>query len=221
MNAVDAPGGYSRAELEDMLTKMEAASSVFYGLAVRSGCHAFIEFTGLMNEFIKVCRQTMDAGIAFAFSNTHNDTPLVVHPYNMQYMAEKLDCIFGPVFRASPEMRDVFLNAMDFPAPAPAPPEPQDRTPSKPPKKGFKLTKLHITCLDAALRSVDGLPLRSAERRASLSTWNKLKEQKLVKVVKLDTRIIGEFHWAYAITAKGKKVLLRDSAALRSERRAA
>lgn len=56
----------SAAERVVMLRRMREASSVFYGLAVQAGCHPFIEFTGLMNEYIKCCEAAHKAGIDFA-----------------------------------------------------------------------------------------------------------------------------------------------------------
>lgn len=103
---------FSRAELEEMITKMTAVSGAFYSGAVRTGCHTFIEFTGLMNEFIKVCHQSMVAGVDFALASTHSGVPLVVHDYNAAYIAEKLDCILGPTLRASPEVTKAFLDGM-------------------------------------------------------------------------------------------------------------
>lgn len=122
MRKIGEPGNHTRAELEAMLSKMEAVSTAYYGLSVSTGCHAMIEFTGLMNEFIKVCRQTMEAGIDFSFANTHSDSPLVVHDYNAAYIAEKLDCILGPVLRADPATRATFLRAMELEAEPPPPP---------------------------------------------------------------------------------------------------
>ena len=53
---------YSRAELEAMLVAMKATSDIFYGMATRIGNHPFIEFCGLMNEYIACCRKTLAAG---------------------------------------------------------------------------------------------------------------------------------------------------------------
>jgi hypothetical protein len=105
--------GYTDDELKDMITKMHAVSSRFYPAAASTGCHAFIEFTGLMNEFIKICEQSLAAEVDFATSNTHSGKPLVVHPYNAQYIVEKLDCIFGPSIKSSPEVRAEFAKLVE------------------------------------------------------------------------------------------------------------
>lgn len=90
-----------RAELEVMLKRMEQASSAFYYLAVQVGHHAFIEFTGLMNEYINVCRDTMNAGVDFTLTTAHGDgVALTFQGYQRKYLAEKLTCIFQTSFPA-------------------------------------------------------------------------------------------------------------------------
>jgi hypothetical protein len=105
--------GYTEAELKAMIERMKDVSSAFYPAAAATGCHAFIEFTGVMNEFIKICENSLADGVDFATANTHSDTPLVVHPYNALYIAEKLDCIFGPSIRANPEVKAAFATLLD------------------------------------------------------------------------------------------------------------
>ena len=107
------PNTYSPEQLRDMLAKMKAVSSSFYLQACLTGCHTFIEFTGLMNEFIKVCEQSAAAGVDFASASTHSGKPLVVYPYNADYIVEKLDCIFGPSIKASPEVRAAFAKLLE------------------------------------------------------------------------------------------------------------
>ena len=106
------PGAtYTEAELDAMLSRMQTASDTFYVLAIQTGCHNFIEFCGLMNEYIKVCRQSCDAGLDFTRANVHAGGALLVHDYNMQYMAEKFACIFDTTL-ANPAMREIFLQAV-------------------------------------------------------------------------------------------------------------
>lgn len=85
---------HTQAELLEMCAKMEAVSAVFYGLAVGVGNHAFIEFTGLMNEYINVCRGMAERGEDFTEHNTHANKPLPLETYQRNYIREKLDCIF-------------------------------------------------------------------------------------------------------------------------------
>lgn len=52
-----------------------------------------------MREYIKLCRQTHEAGIDFLDTNKHSgdgSAALVVQPFNISYLYEKLECIYGP-----------------------------------------------------------------------------------------------------------------------------
>jgi hypothetical protein len=73
---------------------MTAASKAFYTAAVRIGNHPFVEFTGLINEYIQACREAAAAGVDFSECNTHSGQPLPMHPHNVRYVNEKLECIF-------------------------------------------------------------------------------------------------------------------------------
>lgn len=102
---------YSKEELQEMLKKMNNASAVFYSMATHTGCHTFIEFTGLMNEYIQVCQQTMEAGKDFTEASAHGGGELLVHDYNLEYMAEKFTCIFETTLQ-DPKMMEIFLKAV-------------------------------------------------------------------------------------------------------------
>jgi len=95
-----------------MLQKMEALASLYYGKACAAGCHAFIEFAGLMNEFIKVCADAHKAGQQFPFANTHSGSSLPFQPYHMAYLAEKLNCIYGPGLLSSETNRRAFVDVL-------------------------------------------------------------------------------------------------------------
>ena len=84
---------YTKEELLAMLGKMHQASDAFYFAATRIGNHAFIEFTGLMNEYIKVCEKMLADGEDFTQSNIHGGKP--IPDYMIEYMEEKMGCILG------------------------------------------------------------------------------------------------------------------------------
>lgn len=84
-----------------MLAAMQVASREFYYAATRIGCHAFIEFTGLMNEFIVLCRASEERGIGWVGANVHSDEHLPFAPHHLQYLSEKLECIYGIRLRSS------------------------------------------------------------------------------------------------------------------------
>lgn len=100
---------YSYEENEVMLYKMRALSSGFYAGAVRIGCHGFIEFTGLMNKYIDLCDAANKDGVDFNTTNVHHGTPLKVREHDIDYLAEKFECIFGTTLRANPKLAKQFF----------------------------------------------------------------------------------------------------------------
>src|SRR3989344_2021999 len=62
---------------------MQEASDAFYRSSVTIGNYPFIEFAGLMNEYITACRAP------------HNEQALPLHPVMSNYINEKLECIFS------------------------------------------------------------------------------------------------------------------------------
>lgn len=81
-------------EREEALVKMRTASRAFYAAAVRIGNHPFIEFTGLLNEYIKACEEAHERGIDFTECNTHSGCELPMAPHMINYVNEKLECIY-------------------------------------------------------------------------------------------------------------------------------
>ena len=76
------------------LTQMREVSNRFYGAAVQIGNHQFIEFTGLLNEYIKACQAAHDAGVDFSECSAHSGQELPMQSYMVDYVNEKLECIF-------------------------------------------------------------------------------------------------------------------------------
>ncbi len=81
-------------ERDSMIRQMKMTSAFFYKMAATIGCHPFIEFTGLMNEYIKCCENAHKAGIDFPDCNAHSGVELPMRPFEIDYVNEKLDCIF-------------------------------------------------------------------------------------------------------------------------------
>ncbi len=87
---------FSREELETMLAMMRDASQRFYFTAIRVGHHPFIEFTGLMNEYIKLCANALEQGIDFTQTSIHGSgVALPMRSFERDYLNEKLECIYG------------------------------------------------------------------------------------------------------------------------------
>lgn len=81
-------------EREAALVRMQKTVSAFYFDAVKIGVHPFIEFAGVMNEYVKLCERAHAQGIDFSECNTHADFDLPMQPHNIHYINEKLECIF-------------------------------------------------------------------------------------------------------------------------------
>lgn len=79
---------------EIALAARRRAAKEFYAAAVRIGNHPWIEFTGLMNEYVNCCQAAHLAGVDFSACNTHTGQALPMQSYQVQYMNEKLECIF-------------------------------------------------------------------------------------------------------------------------------
>jgi len=79
---------------QETLERMHAASDHFYDAARRVNCHAFIEFTGLMNEYIQICKDNLDRDIDFRDASAHTGKQLKIMPHQVAYLNEKLQCIF-------------------------------------------------------------------------------------------------------------------------------
>ena len=77
------------------ISQMQAASAVFYAQAVRIGNHPFIEFCGLMNEYIKACELAHNADIDFSDCSVHTGQQLPMRSYMVDYVNQKLECIFS------------------------------------------------------------------------------------------------------------------------------
>jgi hypothetical protein len=88
-----------KQELHHICNSMQVVSDQFYKGAINTGNHAFIEFCGLMNEYIKVCRNAIAKDIDFTEANIHSGTALPMTPYELDYAREKFECIYGASFK--------------------------------------------------------------------------------------------------------------------------
>ncbi|AGZ61748.1 MAG: hypothetical protein [Phormidium phage MIS-PhV1A] len=80
----------------ESLKLMQKASNEFYTSSAKTQCHAFIEFTGLMNEYIKICEdfQMANPNEDFRSLNAHSGKSLKLQPFERLYIKEKLNCIY-------------------------------------------------------------------------------------------------------------------------------
>ena len=76
------------------IAAMREASAIFYANAASTRNHTFIEFCGLINEYIKSCEIAHEKGIDFSDCNAHSGRNLPMEPYMIDYVNDKLGCIF-------------------------------------------------------------------------------------------------------------------------------
>jgi hypothetical protein len=89
------------------LSAMLDGAEQFYPLAVRANVHQFVEFTGLIREYITICAAAYQMNINFT-----QEAVLPMEEHHVAYIAEKLNCIFGDSFRANPKLKKVFLKGL-------------------------------------------------------------------------------------------------------------
>ena len=104
----------AKLERDKMLAAMQVVSNKFYKEAQATKVHGFLEFCGLMNEFIKVCQAASDKGIDFTQANRHSGAALPIETYHAAYVGEKLGCIYGPSL-SQPEVFKAFFEALELP----------------------------------------------------------------------------------------------------------
>jgi hypothetical protein len=79
---------------EEKLVYMRRVTGWFYFWATQLGNHPFIEFTGVMNEYIRCCAEAHKMGVDYPNCNRHTGKALPMPAYSVNYLNEKLECIF-------------------------------------------------------------------------------------------------------------------------------
>lgn len=103
---------YSKEDRDDILKRMEAANERIYWMLFRmrfgTDCHAFLEFCGLMSKYQQLCKKASDAGIDFTRANIHSGVAVPMEDHDVDYLAEKFECIFGSFFHNNPDKAKLF-----------------------------------------------------------------------------------------------------------------
>jgi hypothetical protein len=92
-----------KQELEATLKQMDTAAQIFYAAAQKTDFHQFLEFTGFMREYTKVCAELLKRGVDFTEETGE------LKGYEAQYIGEKFGCIFTPLLHKSPGGFKAFL----------------------------------------------------------------------------------------------------------------
>jgi hypothetical protein len=94
--------------VRDMRTVQQRTYGLFFASNMGGRVHAFIEFNGLISKYVDICERAAERGIDFTMANVHGATPLPVELHDLEYLAEKLRCIFGPMLNANPAATEAF-----------------------------------------------------------------------------------------------------------------
>lgn len=89
-----------------IINKMSDAADEFYRSATTIGAHQWLELTGLMRELIKIYAVMLREGL-----DPLSNAPLP-KGHHMEYIAEKLDCIFGNAMREHHDLTKAFVGAL-------------------------------------------------------------------------------------------------------------
>lgn len=98
---------------EKKLASLRNLTEKFYWMCfhanVGSFAHPFLEFNGLMSVYVDVLA---NAGVDPQQANVHGGVPLPVEDHQIEYLAEKLECIFAPILAANPNARGILERAL-------------------------------------------------------------------------------------------------------------
>lgn len=102
---------------EEILKMMQNSVSDMYRRMFLQGfgthCHAYLELNGIASKFLNMCQAAHAKDIDFRHANVHSGQALPFEVHDAVYLAEKLNCMFGPALQANPEAKAAFLAALD------------------------------------------------------------------------------------------------------------
>lgn len=96
---------------QQVIATLRRLNEQFYWLCfdgkIGATAHSFIEFNGLMGKYIDLLARAAEQGIDLMLLNEHNGVALPIERHDMEYLGDKLRCIFGPVLDGNPEAKAV------------------------------------------------------------------------------------------------------------------
>jgi hypothetical protein len=99
-----------KEELQRLLNHADNVATSLYGtlFAANYGAewHAYLEWVGCMREHVKVAQASLNAGIDFTEANRHTGKKLRIHGYQLDYLNEKIGCIFSEQLRVIGSLQD-------------------------------------------------------------------------------------------------------------------
>jgi len=105
----------------ETIQRLKKLNEDFYWLCFHAGighrAHSFIEFNGIQSKYIQLLSMAVEAGHDPHIFNEHSQVPLPVEAHDMEYLAEKLRCMFGPILDSNPEAKAAFIKGMGLDQP--------------------------------------------------------------------------------------------------------
>lgn len=105
----------TKDELVALAGRMQTVASetywLFFHAEMGARVHAFIEFNGLIGKYAEVCARAAEQGIDFTQANVHVNAPLPIEDHDIEYLAEKLECILTP-FLVTPRAREILRSRL-------------------------------------------------------------------------------------------------------------
>ena len=106
----------SKEDLLLLAQRMEKVAEqvywMFFHAEMGARIDAFIEFCGVLSKYVQICQRCAEEGIDFTQLNTHTGQAMPVEVHDMEYLGEKLQCIFGPIIDANPAARAALKQAL-------------------------------------------------------------------------------------------------------------
>lgn len=107
---------WSEDDLRRIIGKLRTLTGTFYWMCFRADigteCHPFMEFNGLLSKYVQLCANAAEAGLPFPIASVHTGLPLPMAAHDVEYLAEKFACIFGPYFQAHPKLSKLFYERL-------------------------------------------------------------------------------------------------------------
>lgn len=92
-----------KCKLDEMIEDMDMASKSFYLEAVKIGNTPFVEINSLMRIYMAIFHNSLESG----------SNQLIANEYQIKVLAEKFNCIFGPILQDE-RNRQIFFEAMGW-----------------------------------------------------------------------------------------------------------
>lgn len=91
-------------DAQAVLQRAHEAAQAIYGLLTQTGCHAMIEWCGVLSAYVEMLSEAVRQGADPLEINQHLPTQAEVPDHKVRYVMEKLGCQLKPFIRANPEL---------------------------------------------------------------------------------------------------------------------